>query len=119
MPLGAGTKVVATTVCEPSGTTSVHDKLLKLMKKSDLLRALQTEIRKHNLTTFVDPKHRVTVPGCPTCHQAFGTVEQFVSHLTDDVPPGFVLIVKHSKILFHAAIASVMNAFDVGPNIAR
>jgi hypothetical protein len=57
------------------------------MKKSELLRALQTEIRRHTLSTFMVSKDRVVVPGCPTCQKAFGTVEQFVRHLTDDVLP--------------------------------
>jgi hypothetical protein len=49
--------------------------------------ALQTEIQRHSLSSFVDPNHRVTVPGCPLCKQSFGTVDQFVRHLTDDVLP--------------------------------
>jgi len=57
------------------------------MKKSELLRALQTEIRKQNLSTFIDTKNRVVVPGCPTCQKSFFTVEQFVGHLSDDVLP--------------------------------
>jgi len=55
------------------------------MKKSDLLHALQTEIRRHSLSTFMIAKDRVVVPGCPTCQKAFGTVEHFVQHLTDEV----------------------------------
>jgi hypothetical protein len=57
------------------------------VKKSDLLHALQTEIRRHSLSTFMIAKDRVVVPGCPTCHKEFGTVEQFVRHSTVDVLP--------------------------------
>lgn len=57
------------------------------MKKSELLAALQTEIRKHGLSTFMDENHRVVVPGCPACKKSFGTVEQFIGHISDDVLP--------------------------------
>jgi hypothetical protein len=46
------------------------------MKKSELLRALQTEIQKHNLSTFMTEKHKIVQ-----------TVEQFKFHITDDVLP--------------------------------
>jgi hypothetical protein len=29
----------------------------------------------------------VVVPGCPTCRKKFGTMPQFLDHLTDDVLP--------------------------------
>jgi hypothetical protein len=57
------------------------------MRKSELLRALQTEIQKHNLSTFVHDQHRVVTPGCSFCRKGFGTVEQCKRHITDDVPP--------------------------------
>jgi hypothetical protein len=57
------------------------------MRKSELLRALQTEIQKHNLSTFVHDQHRVVTPGCSFCRKGFGTVEQFKRHITDDVLP--------------------------------
>jgi hypothetical protein len=31
------------------------------MKKSELLRAVQAEIHKHNLSTFMDEKHKVVI----------------------------------------------------------
>jgi hypothetical protein len=34
------------------------------MKKSELIKALQTEIRRHDLHTFEEDSPRVTVPGC-------------------------------------------------------
>jgi hypothetical protein len=57
------------------------------MKKSDLLRALQTEIQKHNLSTFMHEEHKVVLTGCSFCRKDFGTVEQFKFHITDDVLP--------------------------------
>jgi hypothetical protein len=57
------------------------------MKKSELLRALQTEIQKHNLSTFMHEQHRVVMTGCSFCRKHFGTVEQFKRHITEDVLP--------------------------------
>jgi hypothetical protein len=57
------------------------------MKKSDLLRELQTEIQRHNLSTFMSREHKIVQTGCSTCPKHFGTVEQFKRHLTDDVLP--------------------------------
>jgi hypothetical protein len=45
------------------------------MKKSALLRALQTEIQKHNLSTFMDEKDKIVITGCTLCRKHFGTVE--------------------------------------------
>lgn len=67
------------------------------MKKSDLLLALQREIRRHDLDTFVDEPpsvaqggRGVVVPGCPACKKRFGTIPQFLDHLTNDVLPALV-----------------------------
>jgi hypothetical protein len=57
------------------------------MKKSKLLHALQTEIRKHDLSTFMHDKHKVVITGCPFCSKHFGTIELFIMHITDDVLP--------------------------------
>ena len=57
------------------------------MKKSELLRALQSEIAKHALSTFMNPEHKIVQTGCATCQKHFGTVEQFKRHLTEDVLP--------------------------------
>jgi len=57
------------------------------MRKSQPLRALQIEIQKHNLTTFIHDKHRVVTPGCSYRRKDFGTVEQFKRHITEDVLP--------------------------------
>ncbi len=64
------------------------------MLKSELLAALKTEIYRHDLSHFVDEPPSVAqggeggvVPGCPLCKKRFGTVPQFLAHLTDDVLP--------------------------------
>jgi hypothetical protein len=57
------------------------------MKKSELLRALQTEIQRHDLSTFMNEQHKVVEPGCPACRKRFQTVEQFIMHITHDVLP--------------------------------
>lgn len=56
------------------------------MKKSELLRALQLEIQRHDLSTFMNEQHRVE-PGCPACRKRFQTVEQFIMHITHEVLP--------------------------------
>jgi len=57
------------------------------MKKSELLRALQSEIQKHNLSTFMSDQHKIVQTGCSACQKHFGTVEQFKRHLSEDVLP--------------------------------
>jgi hypothetical protein len=34
------------------------------MKKSELLRALQIEIQKHNLSTYMSKEHKIVQTGC-------------------------------------------------------
>ena len=58
-----------------------------VVKKSELLKAIQDEIQKHNLSTFMHEQHRVVMTGCSFCHKHFGTVEQFKRHLSEDVLP--------------------------------
>jgi hypothetical protein len=67
------------------------------VQKSVLLRELQKEIRRHDLSTFIDDPPSaahggkgVTVPGCPCCRKRFGTVAQFLDHLTNDVLPAII-----------------------------
>jgi hypothetical protein len=62
------------------------------MLKSDLYRALRPELRQHDFSNFVDESpsvaqggRGVVVTGCPKCKKRFGTMPQFVDHLTDDV----------------------------------
>jgi hypothetical protein len=60
------------------------------MKKSDLLRELQTEIQRHDLSTFMSTEHKIVQTGCSACQKHFGIVEQFKFHLCDDVLPPLV-----------------------------
>ena len=67
------------------------------MKKSELYTALRREIHRHDFSTFVDEPPSVAqggkgvvVPGCPTCKKRFGTMPQFLDHLTDDVLPALL-----------------------------
>jgi len=60
------------------------------MKKSEFLRALQTELSKHDLSHFTDDNNRVVVPGCPACKKRFNTVEEFVGHINFDVLPALL-----------------------------
>jgi hypothetical protein len=67
------------------------------MEKTELLRVLQTEIRRHSFDAFVDEppimtggERGVAVPGCPACRKRINTVAQFVDHLANDVLPNIV-----------------------------
>lgn len=67
------------------------------MKKSDLLRALQIEVRRHTFDTFVDQPPSVTqggngivTPGCPACRKRLFTMQNFMDHLADDVLPDII-----------------------------
>ena len=51
---------------------------------SSILRTAQSELRKHNLDTFVDELHGVVTPGCPHCKKAFYTISQFAEHSAND-----------------------------------
>jgi hypothetical protein len=67
------------------------------MLKSELLRALQGEIRRHTFDYFVENPpamanggHGVVVPGCPACRKRINTMAQFLDHLADDVLPELI-----------------------------
>jgi hypothetical protein len=67
------------------------------MKKVELLRALQAEMRRHTFDTFLDEKPSmanggkgVVIPGCPQCRKRINTMAQFLDHLADDVLPSLV-----------------------------
>ena len=55
------------------------------MKKSDLLKALQTGIRFRHLrgSPAIDSQDRngVVVPGCPACRKRLFTMQNFMDHL--------------------------------------
>jgi hypothetical protein len=65
------------------------------VKKSELLRALQQEIRRHDFNYFVDQPpsiaqggRGVVVPGCPACQKRINTMSQFL--VADDVMPALI-----------------------------
>jgi hypothetical protein len=67
------------------------------VKKSELLRALQQEIRRHDFNYFIDEPPSVAqggkgvvVPGCPTCKKRINTMSQFRDHLADDAIPALL-----------------------------
>jgi hypothetical protein len=60
------------------------------VKKSELIKALQTEIRRHDLGTFVEDSPRITVPGCPACRKRLNTSHDFLEHLAVDVIPRLI-----------------------------
>jgi hypothetical protein len=57
------------------------------MDKSELLRALQTEIQKDNLSTFIHEEQEGRPNRLFLLRKHFGTVGQFKFHVTDDVLP--------------------------------
>jgi hypothetical protein len=64
------------------------------MQKLALLRALQAEIGRHDLSTFLDAEPGMAnggpgtvVPGCPACRQRINTMSQFIRHINEDVLP--------------------------------
>jgi hypothetical protein len=75
------------------------------MQKSALLAALRTELHRHDFSTFVYGEktvaqggNGVVVPGCPKCKKRFGTMPQFLDHLTDDVLPALLDRLSEEKV---------------------
>ena len=74
------------------------------MKKSGLIAAIQREILRHELTTFVDEPpvsskggNGVVVPGCSICRKRANTINDFLEHIAHDaIPP---LIERLSQLL--------------------
>ncbi len=67
------------------------------MKQSELLRALQAEIRRHAFDTFVDAPpsiaqggNGVVTPGYPACRKRLFTMQTFMDHICNDVLPPLV-----------------------------
>jgi hypothetical protein len=67
------------------------------MQESALLVAIQREIHNHYLTHFVDDPPSIAqegrggvIAGCSRCRKQFGTVSQFLDHLTHDVLPPLI-----------------------------
>ena len=75
------------------------------MNKTNLLRALQAEIRRHDFGTFVDEPPSVAqggkgivVPGCTVCKKRFNTTSQFADHIANDVLPALLDRLSTEKI---------------------
>lgn len=67
------------------------------MRKTDLLHALQQELRRHSFDTFLTEKPSmanggpgIVVPGCPACKKILQTMANFMDHLCEDVLPGLL-----------------------------
>lgn len=67
------------------------------MERTEALRALQSEIRRHSFDVFADEPpivaatgHGEAISGCPACHKRLNSMSQFVDHIADDVLPGVV-----------------------------
>jgi hypothetical protein len=67
------------------------------MLKSELLRAIQREIQRHDFSHFVDNPPSVAqggkgvvVPGCPMCKKRINTMPQFLDYLADDAMPALI-----------------------------
>jgi hypothetical protein len=83
-------------LCPPARSSTVQ--------KSVLLRALQQETRRHDFDTFVDEPPSVAqggkgvvVPGSRCCRARFGTIAQFIDHLTNDVLPETIMSCRWTK----------------------
>jgi hypothetical protein len=57
------------------------------MDKSGLLRALQTEIQKDNLSTFMHEEQEGRLTGCSFCASILALWDNSKFRLTDDVLP--------------------------------
>ena len=61
------------------------------MNAESLVQAVRQELQKHSFDTFDDPSEignrALLVTGCPVCRKRMQTVNQFVSHILDDVIP--------------------------------
>jgi hypothetical protein len=55
--------------------------------KEKILAAAKSELLKHSLDTFMEDTPRVVTTGCPACKRHFGTINQLMNHLADDVLP--------------------------------
>ena len=65
-----------------------------MLDRDKIIRIARDEMVKHTLDTFVDEPpsvaqggEGVVVTGCPECRKRFQSINQFVSHLVDDVLP--------------------------------
>jgi Zinc-finger double-stranded RNA-binding len=64
------------------------------MNADTIIKAVQTELGRHSFDTFVSNPpsiaqggRGVVVSGCPACKKQFQSLNQFVTHLSEDVLP--------------------------------
>ena len=64
------------------------------MRKSELLRALQAEISRHDFSTFLTEEPSmanggpgIVTAGCPACRKRINSMSQFIRHINEDVLP--------------------------------
>jgi hypothetical protein len=74
------------------------------MQKSNLLRAIQQEILRHDFSYFVDEPplvaqggKGVVVPGCSACKKRINTMNKFLEHLADDAMPALIERLSETK----------------------
>jgi hypothetical protein len=67
------------------------------MDVETLIRAVQTELHRHSFDTFSTERltiaqggRGVVVSGCPACKKQFQSLNQFVTHLSEDVIPATI-----------------------------
>jgi hypothetical protein len=67
------------------------------MRKLELVRALQVEIRRHTFDTFVDNPpsiaqggNGVVTPGCTHCKKRIFTIQAYTDHICDEVIPSLL-----------------------------
>jgi hypothetical protein len=60
------------------------------MNNSELLNAVQTEIRRHALDVFVQSPPGAYVRGCPACKKQLNTPRDLVEHIAADVLPSLI-----------------------------
>jgi len=67
-----------------------------MVTRDELLAAAQTELRKHDFSTYIENPPSianggsgVVVPGCPHCAKRLSTISQFIEHIAVDVVPAF------------------------------
>jgi hypothetical protein len=79
-------KIVCTGVSKTSGI--LPSRFLRsggMMLKSELLKALQQELLRHEFCTYI--RDGYAEPGCKTCKLRLNTQGQFMEHLCKDVLP--------------------------------
>ena len=64
------------------------------MNADTIIKAVQTELQRHSFDTFLTERPSVAqggkgviVSGCPACKKQFQSLNQFVTHLSEDVIP--------------------------------